>query len=298
MGTFPVTKQTTVGEFKKLFAAKFPKYYVSRQWFTVDNAKGVALKNEAETLVSYATASELTLVFKDLGAQISWRTVFLVEYFGPLFIHPLFYFLPHLMYPGLDEQTANTPKHLIQQVALVCVLLHYVKREYETIFVHRFSNDTMPWFNIIKNSTHYWFISGVMIAYFVYHPLFTPASWIEANPMLLWVFVGLFLVSEFNNYICHTILRDLRKPGTKERGIPQGNLFSLVSCANYTWELLAWLAFSIFTQTLTSYIFFLVSFGQIYLWALKKHKQYRNEFNGKDGKPAYPRRKALIPFLV
>jgi very-long-chain enoyl-CoA reductase len=44
---------------------------------------------------------------------------------------------------------------------------------------------------------------------------------------------------------------NLRKPGTKVRGIPNGNIYSLVSCANYTWELVAWLAFAVFTQALT-----------------------------------------------
>jgi very-long-chain enoyl-CoA reductase len=30
--------------------------------------------------------AEVTLYFKDLGMQISWTTVFLVEYFGPILI--------------------------------------------------------------------------------------------------------------------------------------------------------------------------------------------------------------------
>ena len=31
-----------------------------------------------------ATDSTIRLVYKDLGAQVSWKTVFLVEYFGPI----------------------------------------------------------------------------------------------------------------------------------------------------------------------------------------------------------------------
>lgn len=34
--------------------------------------------------------------------------------------------------------------------ALICWMLHYAKRLYETEFVHRFSNGTMPLFNIFK----------------------------------------------------------------------------------------------------------------------------------------------------
>jgi very-long-chain enoyl-CoA reductase len=63
--------------------------------------------------------------------------VFYAEYFGPLFIHPLLYYFPEVFYPGVPNEK---PKHLIQTVALVCVLVHYLKRELETMFVHHFSN--------------------------------------------------------------------------------------------------------------------------------------------------------------
>jgi very-long-chain enoyl-CoA reductase len=31
-------------------------------------------------------AEGLTLIYKDLGLQISWKLVFLIEYFGPILI--------------------------------------------------------------------------------------------------------------------------------------------------------------------------------------------------------------------
>ena len=73
------------------------------------------------------------------------------------------------------------------------------------------------------------------------------------------------------NYKCHIILRDLRKPGTTERGIPKGNIFHLVSCANYFWESMAWLLFAIMSQVLGAYVFAVFSSGQMLQWALKKH---------------------------
>jgi hypothetical protein len=35
---------------------------------------------------------------QDLGAQIGWQTVFFIEYFGPIFVHALLFYLPELFY--------------------------------------------------------------------------------------------------------------------------------------------------------------------------------------------------------
>jgi very-long-chain enoyl-CoA reductase len=101
------------------------KYYVERQEFRLKPAsdaaavggkpaKPVAIKGDDKPLKEFAPNDKsLKLVFKDLGAQISWRTVFLVEYFGPLFIHPLLYYFPQFFYSA-----APTQKHEIQTYAL------------------------------------------------------------------------------------------------------------------------------------------------------------------------------------
>jgi len=173
-------------------------------------------------------------------------------------------------------------------VSFALVQIHFIKREFETHFIHRFSLETMPIINIFKNSFHYWILSGLFIAYFLYHPLYQAPF----GNLVVYIFAGLFLFAEYHNFACHCILRDLRKPGTKTRGNPRGNLFEYVACANYTWELIAWLLFAIFTQTLTAYFFFLVSFGQIAAWSVKKAKALKQEF-GREPKG----RKILIPFV-
>eukprot|EP01015_Nassula_variabilis_P012318 TRINITY_DN1999_c0_g2_i1.p3 TRINITY_DN1999_c0_g2~~TRINITY_DN1999_c0_g2_i1.p3 ORF type:complete len:115 (+),score=15.18 TRINITY_DN1999_c0_g2_i1:206-550(+) len=112
---------------------------------------------------------------------------------------------------------------------------------------------------------------------------------------------------EFLNQICHVTLRKLRTAGNKEddsnqrsnRGIPFGWGFDQVSCANYLWESLSWAVFAILVRAWTAYIFWIVSTVTMTLWALKKHRRYFKEFDGKDGRPKYPRnRKAMFPYII
>jgi very-long-chain enoyl-CoA reductase len=58
-------------------------------------------------------------------------------------------------------------------------------------------------------------------------------------------FAAAFTVFEFLNLMTHITLKNLRKPGTQERGIPKGWGFDLVSCANYFWEAMCWTTFAV-----------------------------------------------------
>lgn len=82
--------------------------------------------------------------------------------------------------------------------------------------------------------------------------------------------------------------------GSDKREAPGGFLFSLVSCPNYTAEVLSWVAFSIMTQISMSYGFTLVGLLQMSAWALDKHRGYLKS------DPTYKARgrKAIIPFLL
>lgn len=134
--------QATVDDLKARFAELKPRYYPSRQRFTLPVREG---QRSGEALASgkklsdYGLQDGSVLLFKDLGPQVllSWlagagklparctlppclwlrrllitapaayhpqigyATVFFWEYFGPLVVYPLFYFLPHLLYPGV-----------------------------------------------------------------------------------------------------------------------------------------------------------------------------------------------------
>ncbi|KAA8909372.1 hypothetical protein TRICI_004538 [Trichomonascus ciferrii] len=252
-------------------------------------------------LKDYITAESQTIYVKDLGPQIAWRTVFLIEYFGPLVIHPVFYFFQQQIYGAHFEHSRD------QQLIFVFSMLHFLKREYETAFVHKFSLATMPMFNIFKNSSHYWLLSGVLLAYFNYAPpsyftpdaplwkriLFSRQQLLPMGETALYGMTLFWLFSELSNFWTHITLSNLRPPGTTVRKIPFGYGFNWVSCPNYFFETLAWTAVALISQNWSATLFVTVATAQMYIWALKKHRRYKKEF------PDYPKnRRVYVPYLL
>jgi very-long-chain enoyl-CoA reductase len=178
-------------------------------------------------------------------------------------------------------------------------MIHFAKREFETLFIHRFSHDTMPFMNIFKNSAHYHLGSGLFLALAVYGPQYSAMSpYIRGtsrnDPVFIWSCTAIWAFAEISNLITHITLRNLRPAGSRKRAIPQGYGFSLVSLPNYFFECLAWFAIALMTGSWTAYGFLIVATGQMYVWAAKKHAAYKKEFGN-----AYPKgRKAMFPFIA
>ncbi|KAG6895296.1 hypothetical protein C0992_002095 [Termitomyces sp. T32_za158] len=277
--TVEYTATTTVADVKGQIAAKFPNFYIARQKLSLKNDK--ANLDDEKKIVDLVGEKGGELQVKDLGSQISWRTVFLIEYAGPLVIHPLIYHFPRFC-------------------------------------VHRFSHGTMPFRNVFKNSAHYHILSGLLLAYDVYRPLFSATSsyvagGIRSDKNFLWLMAGVWVFAEFSNLYTHLNLRSLRPPNSRVRAIPYGYGFSLVSCPNYFFETLSWTVVAMMTGSIAgmpdtlsplpivlilflriAVLFLAVSTTQMALWAIKKHKNYKKEF-GKE----YPRgRYAMIPFIL
>ncbi|KAI3386371.1 hypothetical protein SNEBB_008759 [Seison nebaliae] len=227
---------------------------------------------------------QVVIYVKDLGPQIGWSTVFIAEYFGPLVIYLLIYYL-----------RKNGDYNYVQKMAVVCYAAHYIKRIFETIFIHRFSHATMPIMNLFKNCSYYWGFTA-FISYFVNSPLTTLPYFGDIQ------FYGSlisFILMEFGNFSIHLLLRELRPPGSTERVIPVPNcnpmtlLFNYVSCPNYFYEFGSWLSFSIMCQSLPAFLFASAGFGQMAIWALGKHRRYNKEF------AIYPKeRRAIVPFIL
>jgi len=172
------------------------------------------------------------------------------------------------------------------------LVAHFVKRELETLFVHKFSAATMPFFNIFKNSAHYWLLSGFLIAYFTYWPTASTAHDPHpVNAVVLYAGIACFLVGEVGNLYTHLILSSLRSKGGSERGIPKGIGFDVVTCPNYMFEALAWAGIWLTNWNWSTGVFVVVAVGQMALWAKKKESRYRKELGGKYKKKRY----SMIP---
>merc|ERR1712151_609964 len=100
---------STIKEVQKELSLSKASFPVSRQRLTLQNkddkARPIALDADKK-LSDYGLTTDCTIVFKDLGPQISWRTVFILEYLGPMLLYPIFYLQPWWIYgsdlPAMD----------------------------------------------------------------------------------------------------------------------------------------------------------------------------------------------------
>ncbi|KAJ3010706.1 UNVERIFIED_CONTAM: 3-oxo-5a-steroid 4- dehydrogenase [Siphonaria sp. JEL0065] len=275
--------EATVADLSRAIYKTYPKWDVTRQRLSTSDGKTL---EKGKSLAESGVKDGDAVIFKDLGPQIGWTTVFLIEYLGPILIHAFIFYNQKLVYGS------SAPMSQAQTFTFYCIIAHFLKREYETLFVHRFSNDTMPLSNLPKNCAHYWILCGALIAYPVYRPGFVGP--LAVGDDLVYSVLGLFLYAEGSNYVTHSILASLRPPGSRARKIPFGYGFNFVSCPNYTYEILAWISVTLLCGSYGALVFTIVGAVQMYLWAVKKHKRYLKEFGAE-----YPKnRKILVPFLL
>lgn len=291
-GGVTVSEKASVDDLKQAISKAKPKYYPSRQRLTLTpdpgQRSGTALL-DGKLLSEYGLSDRSVVIFKDLGTQVGWTTVFFWEYFGPFLVYPLFYFLPELLYPGIKPAAA---KHQVQTWALLYWEFHYAKRILETFFVHRYSKVSMPIANLYRNCSYYW-VFAAFVSYFINHPLYTPPP-VQRSAVAL----TLAMVCQLCNLRSHLILRSLRPAGSKEYVIPKGFGFNYVTCANYTFEIYGWILFGVATQTVAAFLFIAAGSLPMTQWALGKHKRLRKMFDGQDGRPKYPRRWIIFPPLL
>lgn len=267
-----ISPETTVEEIKVLIARQAGISDHNRVGIFDPETKKTLKNRKAQIGTEAAVIAAGELLIKDLGPQVSWRTVFIIEYAGPVLLHLAVLALRPFLYANGDKPLSQT-----QWLGFALFAGHFFKREIETIFVHRFSASTMPARNIIKNSAYYWALSGLLCAWEIYAPWSASA---KADDGATTAVVGtlIYIFGEVSNAIVHLNLASLRSPGGTERAIPRGYGTSLVTCPNYMFEIISWIGVAIALRSWSTVIFLSGGTYQMLAWAKGKERAYRKEF--------------------
>ena len=249
------------------------------------------LSDDYQKLIFYDGVSDPNTIYylKDIGPQINYRLVYVLEYLGPLVFSIIFFARYALIY-----MKNNPDKQL--QTHILCyffmTLFHYSKRIIESLFVHIFSRTTMPLQNLFKNCAYYWGIFGILCGYTLFNPYSKDLTWFKVPR---YFFIAFFFSAEIKNLQTHIILREVKIKGKGKKYMPpKREGFELCTCANYMWEFFAWVSFSIFSCNIFVIIFTICGFLQMKQWALKKHKDMKRVFGEKYSKDIY----AFIPYYI
>ncbi|XP_018610126.1 very-long-chain enoyl-CoA reductase-like isoform X1 [Scleropages formosus] len=332
-----VEPNATIAEIKSMFHKAHPQWYPARQSLRLD-PKGKSLKDD-EILQQLPVGTTATFYFRDLGAQISWVTIFRLVDCAPIswrntlsmlaqdHLRPTRCFSASMwglfssiscstseclssMPPSMTSPLANTglctwPVYATLSTTSRGSWRPCLSTASRTAPCHcATSGRTVP-------------ITGALLRGWPTTST-TPCIPLPVSP--LWILycrraerlstqiygeqqvktaLIIFLFCQIGNFSIHVALRNLRPPGSKTRKIPYPTrnpftwIFLVVSCPNYTYEVGAWLAFTVMTQCLPVALFTAVGFIQMTVWARGKHRSYLKEFR------EYPTiRSPILPFLL
>ncbi|MBI5647752.1 MAG: DUF1295 domain-containing protein [Ignavibacteriae bacterium] len=218
------------------------------------------------------------------------RTHLAVSYSGALIF---FYVMLHY---HIDSERLHIAGHdtwiMPWMVPALMWTLHFLRRTYESMRVHRFGAGTLAWVKAPVPWMYYWGFA-LWIAYEVTGAGPQPPAWEFRVAGTL-----LFLCGEIGNAIAHVMLARLRHADGTRQGLPRGFLFEYVSCPHYFFEIVSWIGFCFVTATLSSLAFAAATTCILTVWATQRHRAYHRTFDGREGRELYPAdRKVLVPFL-
>ena len=136
------------------------------------------LSDDNQNLLFYDGVGDTNSIFylKDIGPQINYRLVYILEYMGTLVFSIIFFIRYALIF------IKNNPDKQLQ-THILCyffmTIFHFGKRIIESIFVHIFSRSTMPLQNLFKNCAYYWGIFGILCGYTLFNPYSKDLTWFK-----------------------------------------------------------------------------------------------------------------------
>jgi protein-S-isoprenylcysteine O-methyltransferase Ste14 len=179
----------------------------------------------------------------------------------------------------------------LPQIIFICLwLAHYFHRTLIYPFTQSGGKKSYPVILVCMAFIFNCF-NGFINGYEVFHLISYDLSWLRS-----WQFPagGLIFLSGFIiNKTADEKFRKLRKGKSKGYVLPDGWLFSYISCPHYFGEIIEWGGWAIMTWSIPGFAFFTFTLANLFPRAITSHKWYKENF------PVYPAgRKALIPFVI
>jgi very-long-chain enoyl-CoA reductase len=173
-------------------------------------------------------------------------------------------------------------------IAAVMVMIHFLKRTLEVLFLHKYSGSTE--------------LSTARIIGFAYaFQALMICGTSNANPLPSSVTVGtvLFLIGIAGNFYHHYLLACLRGSDVghgqaKQYVAPKGGFFQFVAAPHYLFELIGWLGIAVASEQVTAYIIFAGMVSYLSARSLNQNNWNKQKFSDKDWPSS---RKNLIPFV-
>jgi very-long-chain enoyl-CoA reductase len=173
----------------------------------------------------------------------------------------------------------RTPNHLSahQLLAYLLLCIHFTKRAVEIGYIHRYSDGYVPWLTGAGCVVYYW-----CFALWIGRSLFINQELLKHEPSTVTVVCSVILIvgSMVMNLVAHLRLRNNDRRTT----LPQGRLFQLVICPNYTAESCMWWAFFWLVPTTSMLTFVAASTVVLYYYAQERFGQSTIYYDGRAGR--------------
>ncbi|EXB97677.1 3-oxo-5-alpha-steroid 4-dehydrogenase 2 [Morus notabilis] len=185
----------------------------------------------------------------------------------------LFFVFPH----------ENNLRLLLLNSALA---LHFFKRIFEVLYVHKYSGNMVLKTAIIISLSYLTSTTTMIYAQHLSQGL--------AEPQIDLKYIGLFmfLIGITGNFYHHYLLSQLRKKGDEKYKIPKWGLFGQVICPHYLFEIIEFVGFSFISQTLHSFSVALGTMFYLVGRSFATRQWYLSKFED------FPKNvKALIPYI-
>lgn len=95
---------------------------------------------------------------------------------------------------------------------------HFARRVLECLFLHIYSNSSVPLSSFLLNASHFWLLLGLLAEYSLFSPSYKNPQW---SSVVYWTLAVTFGLTELLNSCCHFLLMTLRSPKEPVYRIPR-----------------------------------------------------------------------------